>query len=642
MKIISLIKLCDFLGPELKFRINNQENFKTVFGGLLSLIYLILLSIFFFIFGKDFFLRKNPKVITQYITPVSKYSSKAFSSKNFSMAFKLVKGRSETVPIFLNKTENFYLNHELFGKNFSQPNITKLNLKKCKESDFIFKINSNATDYICPDFGDGTLQLGGGYETINEFFGNLAFSLKISQSLFENYNVDNENNKTIANQKTEEFLKIIQEAIYLEMILPQAVFDPSDFEDPLKIEAKYHYAMLSFGSGVYDLFFFSDYLVETDAGILTETPNTQIETGYDRKLNHNFIFNETNNISWYYAEFNFDKAYNYSTRQYMKFQDLLGNVSGFMDLVTFVFSVFISLNADYKLTKYIANKLIYVLEEDTIRSKTGLDIKKESFTKINGENANDNNKFFNRLKIDANKPSRKYEKSENLQMEDLRSKINSFNHVKVDNEGSKSGKELNNKNDLSSNTFVSNHSSRKLNDNYCGNKNFKNIALETNNSLSLNEEVKTRIKFCLEIPKAKSRRFLEYGFLDQLFQGKFCKFKSQIDNDKSKSYQSIAERIYNQALEKFDILFYLKFINNFKLTEKLILDSNVRFLIQSLSEKEFFYKCLSSERELKLVMADQKEPDVNNVIDHFLKSVKRNSVSKLEEKRFLEILKDFN
>lgn len=630
MKFLSLIKSTDFLGPEMKFRINNQENFKTVFGGFFSILYLIFLSYFFFYFGEDLFFKKNPKVITQNITPLVDYSTKNLSNENFIFAFRVTANESETLPIFLNKSNNMFMGYDKHTKEGRDIRLFA-GFKACNESDFYFEINRNASEYICADIKDINITLGGGYETINDFFGNLYFMVGINQELFIDY--ADTTNKT----QTEKYLKILQNIIFLEIITPQIFFDPKDHKKPLKYGAKYNFAALTFNTMVYDSFFFSDFRLETDEGYLFQNIEEQVKFGYNRKLSYSGYHNRTGFVSQYFADFNFDKSYQLASREYMKLQDLLGNVSGFMDLIMFCFSVLISLNSDFRIKKYIANKLVYIADDSLtdhsheIKNKIKLFIKEDNVI----------NKSKRELKVvkEANSIN-----SKNFEMEKIKLNQNLNQDFKKPNIISEDKNNFNKHNNFSSNDNSSNSdrsilpiSDIKIINNCDINNNSSN-----DNSLFKNEKTKKQIKFCYEIPESKDKRFLEYGFLEHFSNGKINCF-NKLNYDKSISNYSIAEKIFNKSIEKFDILFYLKFINNFKLLEKLLLEENGLLLIDRLSEKEFFFKNNKKLEKLIEIDSHNKEIELSDLIKHFDKiqnSNLTNSILNIDYKQLSKILPD--
>jgi len=359
MKIISLIKTYDFLGPEMTFRINNHENFKTVFGGVFSLISYALFLCFFIIFGMDFFNKQNPKVVTQFITPLNEENTTFTFYKDFHLAFRIVSEDNKIIPINMNNTNDILLNYQTFENSKLSKNIN-LPLKRCSNKDFPYKINENASDYICANFTNTNITLAGGWHNINDFFGILMLSIKFNPFLFQNYSENNTN--------LNDYSDFIQKYQYVQLIVPQAVFNPNDYSNPLNLQPKYISACLTKFSGMVDQIFLRDHKVETDEGIFTENIERINKVAFNEKLNYFYFINKTESDAEYYAEIYFDKTYNFSTRQYMKFQDLLGNISGFMDMIYFVFSILISLNSDYRFNKLIVNKMAYIIEPEEINN----------------------------------------------------------------------------------------------------------------------------------------------------------------------------------------------------------------------------------------------------------------------------------
>ena len=112
MKVLSFVKSLDFLGPEVKFRINKQDNFKTIFGGIFSILYYLAFISFFILFGGDFFLKKNPKIVSQTLTDSTFNKTIELSNDNFFFAFKvnLIDSRSLQLnfdPDFINFSQEF-------------------------------------------------------------------------------------------------------------------------------------------------------------------------------------------------------------------------------------------------------------------------------------------------------------------------------------------------------------------------------------------------------------------------------------------------------------------------------------------------------------------------------------------------------
>ncbi len=60
---MNYMKDFDIYGTKMQFSIFKRNRFKSVFGGIFSIITLIIIVIFTFFFGKDFFYKTNPIIL---------------------------------------------------------------------------------------------------------------------------------------------------------------------------------------------------------------------------------------------------------------------------------------------------------------------------------------------------------------------------------------------------------------------------------------------------------------------------------------------------------------------------------------------------------------------------------------------------
>ena len=63
--MFNLIERMDLFGQNIDFKINGQSKSKTLFGGILSMLMIILLIVFLFISSEDVLYRKNPQIAVQ-------------------------------------------------------------------------------------------------------------------------------------------------------------------------------------------------------------------------------------------------------------------------------------------------------------------------------------------------------------------------------------------------------------------------------------------------------------------------------------------------------------------------------------------------------------------------------------------------
>jgi len=180
--------------------------------------------------------------------------------------------------------------------------------------------------------------------------------------------------------------------------------------------------------------------------------------------------------------------------------------------------------------------------------------------------------------------------------------------LKLRQEGKESRIGLNNLINLLSNSDRSNNSILKLNG-INGNKIKVNDNRDSNKTPFMKEKIKRQIKFCYEVLNPHNKRLLECWFFKNFFNKILYKSKTIEKYNKISSNWAIAEEIFNQTLEKFNVFFYLKIVINFKLVEQLIFNSNLRFLKHKLSEKEYFYQFNANETQYKLINTSHQGPE---------------------------------
>jgi len=91
MRVLShVIKSFDFLGPSMNFTIKKSSNFRSVFGGLFSLLIYILYLFFFISFGKDMIYKLNPTIISEKLIPNKHESYYVDNNTFFAFRFKII------------------------------------------------------------------------------------------------------------------------------------------------------------------------------------------------------------------------------------------------------------------------------------------------------------------------------------------------------------------------------------------------------------------------------------------------------------------------------------------------------------------------------------------------------------------------
>ena len=184
MNIKSIISSFDFYGSLFNFTINRERIFKTLLGGLISLITFCLIFYTSFLFGKDFFYRTNPKVLIQQIMPDNHKRIKV-NNKNLTIAWRIedtlrnsVNFDGKLFPIL-----TYYSYSYNNTSNRSESNIKKIPSKKCKELNYYENINTEynlfqfSEDWYCLDFDSDDFFLGGFWDSSFYDFFEISFNI---------------------------------------------------------------------------------------------------------------------------------------------------------------------------------------------------------------------------------------------------------------------------------------------------------------------------------------------------------------------------------------------------------------------------------------------------------------------------------
>jgi hypothetical protein len=60
---MKILQAFDVFGVVYNFNLNESQSYKSPFGGVMSIFCLVMLTVFMYFFGIDFYYKKNPKVI---------------------------------------------------------------------------------------------------------------------------------------------------------------------------------------------------------------------------------------------------------------------------------------------------------------------------------------------------------------------------------------------------------------------------------------------------------------------------------------------------------------------------------------------------------------------------------------------------
>ena len=189
-KLISIIKDCDCFGKPLTFRINHEREYKSLLGGLSTIIFVMISLIYITYMTSRFLLRKNLEFI--YSTKVvDEGAFLNFTEINFNLAFGVQFTLNGTNAIEKSKK---YLKFSMTSNSWNggTSNITKYKygLKNCELKDFDPKVEklfvkNNLNNMFCPIINEtSNYTIYGGYTDI--YFKFIEIQIKLSEYGIEN------------------------------------------------------------------------------------------------------------------------------------------------------------------------------------------------------------------------------------------------------------------------------------------------------------------------------------------------------------------------------------------------------------------------------------------------------------------------
>jgi hypothetical protein len=350
-----ILRWIDVFGTNFQFTTFKQSKFKTKIGGIISISALITIIVFSFLFGRDFFFKKNPRVLSQLVIPDDYLSPFEMTPENFVIPWRISDDYSRTVNF-----ENIIyprLTYYQFKKNSTEMKEIDINVTKCsKENAKIpeFSKKFNIEEWYCFDWNQYKNLTFGGYwdaSFVNYFQlvlhtcpGGAAFSQNINCTDFD----------VLKNFMQGETL------IYVDFLYPEYYFVPNDLENPLKIYYKNYYYGLVPNILKKDRLFFRKAFLDDDQGWIFNDPVTKSLYGsssrdYDISFLDPSDYGKPGRSSIiYYMVYYMEKNYDSIQRSYMKFQDLSAVVGGFIKIVMLFAGLF-----SYIFNNKLRDELIY-------------------------------------------------------------------------------------------------------------------------------------------------------------------------------------------------------------------------------------------------------------------------------------------
>ena len=325
------MEIFDYLGQPLNLYYKSHNTLRTSFGGIMTIISFIIMSLMILAFGQDFFYRKNPIVVASTET-LDQYEIHNLTNKNFPMAFRL----EDAYGNFYNDDRNLYL----IGKYFMYNKINGIWNKTidsyifprpCSSKDFNseskFHKDYKIIEYYCIDLNHKF----GGYWN-GDFVGHIT--VVAAKCLEGTYNIKKESCYN-DNERPEKV-----ENIYLNSHFPISNVNPNDYDSGIKTEIYTDYFRLDSKLKKVKYNFFEITELESDYGWMLKIRETKKVLGFKQGYLDILLVNELENLIGGFFLYS-SKSIIKIKREYPKLQDLAAQVGGIMKFFITLFSIIV-------------------------------------------------------------------------------------------------------------------------------------------------------------------------------------------------------------------------------------------------------------------------------------------------------------
>jgi hypothetical protein len=184
---------------------------------------------------------------------------------------------------------------------------------------------------------------------------------------------DNKSKKNCKNYDKffNEILK--RENIFVHFIFNEIKFDIDNYQMPLKKQFNNFFSILSNNLNKRDFIYITEKKVIQDDGVIFVSEKNFVEVGVSKKVEKDFFFfdkinsdDEITDITneFYVMYLMTDSQYNFYSRKYMKFQQLIAELSGFMNLLVMVARSAYFFYYNFRFKAYLFNRLIRIGSKD--------------------------------------------------------------------------------------------------------------------------------------------------------------------------------------------------------------------------------------------------------------------------------------
>ena len=388
-KVLNFIKFIDLFGHTPSFVINQELKYKTIFGGILSIIILILGLILLCFFSIELFSRKAPSINLS--TKLEPNPKKLYYFDNFEFIIGI---NDENLEMIYDETI-FNIKAYLYSKKDTEEdffaNPIELDLEQCKNvlnnsiNYYLFQ-NIDLHNYFCISNKQNNIDLNDIY--INEFWGNINFHM-LQLRFFECQNTTNYNNC----KSHDEIIKYLNYKT-LSIYIVDNYVSTQNYKNPFARGLKEYFFYITPTHTLSLTQYIHHVIVKSDDGFIFTTNKKQNAFQLHDMINHDISYRTSDSfIDFSFQLRNFIVDY---SRKYYKFQELIAQVGGVfscLNLITILILRFYTSNVYFE---FLINNHFEVRLDEFMKKNNNILNKKKFYSKE--KLASNSNKTFNNEK----------------------------------------------------------------------------------------------------------------------------------------------------------------------------------------------------------------------------------------------------
>lgn len=342
MFIKSFLKICDLYGTRFHWYIGHKPKNYTHYGGIFSILSLIIYILFIVVLGMDDFKRAHP-IISEATIPPKGYKNIKFGEKKLYIPWRVVDYDEKPLDIKgILYPKIFYFTSTYNPKTGEMDtNYTLINYKLCNETSMKylgreFLIDINLGDLYCIDMED--LYMGGSFNA--EFINYIRLDIYLCENGIR-YNETND--KCTSLDKFEE-LHGKNNAWFFEVFYPKVQFQPNEVGIPILILYQSYYYIFGRYSNKLDRLYLQEHILEDDKGWIFNIPknltywDTYSIGGENYYRGEKDILKYGSNSRLYSLKIYLNLGIRFYTRKYKKLYEIFSEIFLLIKAITAFFN----------------------------------------------------------------------------------------------------------------------------------------------------------------------------------------------------------------------------------------------------------------------------------------------------------------